>query len=145
MKGMSVIIYADKIKDNRMKISKLLSKVDTVKKQGDEQGKKHWLPIISSLFLGVAFSVTAVPWQTETKGAGSISLEPVGDGVYQWLSTPRVNQLPQSTIYTTDNIDKTQTNDWASSVVFNRYSEAPTRACAITCAIEVASPRAIAP
>ncbi len=79
---------------------------------------------ITTIVVSSHYSVFAVPWQIEKKGLGSISLEPVGTGLYNWQPALRSTKLPQSIIYKTDNIDKTQTNDWASSVVFNQYSEA---------------------
>ncbi len=87
--------------------------------------RKLTLVLSSAITIVVTSNASyAVPWKTEPKGLGSVSLEPVGSGMYNWVTMPRTAQLPQATIYKTDNIDKTQTNDWASSVVFNKYSEA---------------------
>jgi endoglucanase Acf2 len=73
-----------------------------------------------------AFRTEAVP-ATVNVGLGGYSLEPMGSQPFDWAQDSRANRLPPSAanIYKTSNLTGAiPSNDWASSVLFDKYSEA---------------------
>lgn len=79
-----------------------------------------------------AMTVQAAAWDDASANVmidkGGYKTEIFGTGTYDWIGgIDRYSKLPPATVYLTDNYKQTvgtvPTSDWASSIVFDKYSE----------------------